>query len=92
MNASVSSEKEKVKESQSQSRRVTPPLDIQSVAGLGASHRNSSFMTQRSSTLGPLSITTYHLIPAYRQNYMLSIFMLSGSIQFHSSVSVYVKS
>ena len=28
MNAGVSFEKEKVKESQSQSRRVTPPLDI----------------------------------------------------------------
>ena len=35
MNAGVGSEKEKVKESQS--RRVTPPLDIPSGAGSGAS-------------------------------------------------------
>ena len=35
MNAGVSSEKEKVKESQS--RRVTPSLDTSSGAGLGAS-------------------------------------------------------
>ena len=38
MNAGVISEKEKVKESQSQSRSVTPSLDIPSSARLGASH------------------------------------------------------
>ena len=37
MNAGVNSEKEKVKESQSQSRSVTPPLDTTSCAGLWAS-------------------------------------------------------
>ena len=43
MNAGVSFEKEKVKESQSQSRSVTPPLDTPSGAGLGASHVCTNF-------------------------------------------------
>ena len=38
MNAGVSIKKEKVKESQSQSRRVTPPLDIHFGCRVGASH------------------------------------------------------
>ena len=42
MNASVSSEKEKVKESQSQSRKVTPWLDTPSGAGSGASHMHKT--------------------------------------------------
>ena len=40
------------------------------------------------SILGPLSISIYHSVPAHWQNNTLSIFMLSGSIQIHSSVSV----
>ena len=38
MNAGVSSEKENVKESQSKSQSVTPPLDTTSGVGSGASH------------------------------------------------------
>ena len=41
MNAGVTSEKEKVKESQSQSRSVTSPLDTTSGVGSGASHNKT---------------------------------------------------
>ena len=48
MNAGVSSEKEKVKESQSQSRSVTPSLDTTSGAWFGASqYLGSSFSSFR---------------------------------------------
>ena len=44
MNAGVSSEKEKVKESESQSRSVTPPLDTHFGCRVGGRHIMSPFM------------------------------------------------
>ena len=44
--------------------------------------RNSFFMTRRFSILDALSITIYHSVPVHWENNTLSIFMLSGSIQF----------